>query len=157
MRGCYLANVGKLFEGEIKAYLESECAVAIRLPDILIHGVTTKKPFDHCGCDLEGRFSAIECKATRKDIFSFSRIEDHQAEALSLVAGTEYGRAYLALNFREQKSPGQAYLIPWNWFTDFVFGWSKKSIQKREAINQFQEFRLMRITGGWSSQDPRLI
>ena len=154
-------NIGKLFESEIKGYLESECVVAIRLPDILLQvrgkRVTTKKPFDHCGCDPRGFFIAIECKATRKDIFSFSRIEDHQAEALALVAGTEHGRAYLALNFREQKSPGQAYLIPWNWFMDFLFKWPKRSIRRNEAKKEFREFALIRKTGGWEKQGPRLI
>ena len=150
-------NVGKLFEAETRAFLEGECMVAIRLPDILIHGVTTRKPFDFCGCDSEGYFVAIECKATRKKVFSFSRIEDHQAEALSLVASTEHGKAYLALNFRDERGPGQAYLISWGWLEIFLSSWSKKSIRRAEALTQFQEFRLTRITGGWEKQGPHLI
>jgi len=157
-----MPNVGKLFETEIRKFLETKY-FAIRLPDILIQApdrkVTTRKPFDFCGCDLEGRFIAVECKATRADTFSFSRIEDHQAEALGWVADTENGKAYLALNFRNVNSPGHAWLISWKWWLDWESCWPKKSINKSEALEEFWKFELDRISGSWEMpnvHEPRM-
>jgi len=152
-----VAHLGKIFEGEIKRFLESKYKLAIRLPDILIQTddkkVTTKKPFDFCACDSAGRFVAVECKATRSSTFSFNRVEDHQAEALGLIANTEWGKSYLALNFRGEKQPGYAHLIPWQKWLRFKSGWHKKSVRREELRETFWEFELIRIAGGWKENE----
>lgn len=147
-----------IFEREIRKFLETQSCLVVHQIDLRGPRFIIKKTVDYVCCYKDGTFGAIEVKQTKTDSFAFSRIKPHQAAALSLVAGTKHGKAFLALNFRDVKGPGIAFLIPWDyWCDDFAKLWHKKSIQKREAITQFHEFRLMRITGGWDKQRPRLI
>lgn len=138
------------FQKEVHEMLVRDHALAARQHDVVGKRFTLKKVADHFACSPEGFFVLIESKATRTNVFQFARIKEHQRENLSSVASTEHGRAYLALNFREEKRPGHAWLIPWDyWRDDFERLWHKKSIRLKEAVTMFRMFELTRITGGW--------
>lgn len=138
-----------IFEREVGKFLETQCCLVVHQVDLRGPRFTIRKTVDYVCCYEDGTFWAIEVKQTKTDSFAFARIQEHQREALSLVASTEYGKTYLALNFREQRSPGQAYLIPWSQWLLFEGAWLKKSIRREEAKTIFQEFKLRRKTGGW--------
>lgn len=145
------------FQKEIHEMLTRDQALAARQHDVVGERFTLKKVADHFACSPEGFFVLVESKATRTNVFQFARLKNHQRESLTAVSNTEHGKAFLALNFRDAKGPGQAYLIPWNWFTHFCSTWLKKSIRRREAEEEFWEHALRRKTGGWAEQGPRLI
>ena len=137
--------------------LTRDQALAARQHDVVGERFTLKKVADHFACSPEGAFILVESKATRANVFQFARIKEHQGKSLTTVSNTKYGKAYLALNFRDVKGPGRAWLIPWGWLEIFISQWSKKSIRKAEAEEEFWKFELERITGGWEKQGPRLI
>lgn len=136
------------FESEIGRMLEQMYPLIDRSPDTTGRRFTVKKKFDWFGMTQDGYFVAVECKATRTGTLPFSRIPKHQREALSLV-DERSDEAYLALNFRDKKGPGQAWLIPWGYWLVMEERWPKKSIRREEAMNEFWKFSLERVTGGW--------
>lgn len=146
-----MANVGKIFEKELKKFLERENLLVIHQVDVLGKRFTIRKEFDFVVCNSDRLFFAIEAKATRADVFSFANIKEHQRENLTVVDNTQYGRGYLALNMRGRRSPGNAWLIPWGFWASWEKLWRgrKKSIRLDEAIVQFRMFALERVTGGW--------
>lgn len=144
-----MANVGKIFESEMKKFLERENLLIIHQTDIVGKRFTIRKEFDFVVCDPNGFFFAVEAKATRAKVFEFCRLKIHQRESLSIIANTRAGEAFLALNFRGAKSSGQAYFVPWNCWCAFEEKWHKKSIRDHEAMHVFGAFALTRITGGW--------
>lgn len=148
-----MTTVGKLFEKEIRQLLERENVLLIKQYDILGERFCHRKVFDFAALSPEGHFVGVEAKATKQDRWDFSQIKPHQRENLTRVAKTEHGRAYLALNFREEKQPGKAWLISWKWWIEnFEKKWGKKSIRREEAVKEFRDFELARITNGWKTQ-----
>lgn len=137
------------FESEIGEMLEAMYPLADKQYDVIGRRFTSRKLADAIAMTEEGFFVLIECKATRKGVLPFARIKDHQRKNLSIVASTKHGVAQLALNFRELRAPGRAYLIPWGFWTSWEDLWLKKSIRADEAIECFGLFELRRITGGW--------
>lgn len=143
-----MANVGKIFEGEVRAFLECNYALVGREPDVMGKRFVLPKNFDFYACSRDGRFVGVEAKATRAKVFGFNRLKAHQREALTTIADAG-GQAFLALNMRGGNVPGHAWFIPWGWFLDFSQLWRKKSIRLDEAVREFAGFELRRITGGW--------
>lgn len=147
------------FESEIGKMLRTMYPLVDRSPDTIGRRFTVKKKFDWYGMTQDGYFFAVECKATRTETFPFSRIPEHQREVLSLV-DERSDEAYLALNFRDKKSPGLAWLIPWYRWLAMEKRWSKKSITRTEAETEFWKFELERVTGGWRAKNvhgPRIM
>lgn len=142
-------NVGKIFENEIRKLLERENLLVIHQTDIVGKRFTIKKEFDFAVCDPNGFFCAVEAKATRTGVFQFSNIKKHQRENLTAVNQATYSKSFLALNLREKRGPGEAYLIPWGWWANFEKVWSKKSVRRSEAAGTFWRWELRRIIGGW--------
>jgi|GEM_PF-6039962 len=142
-------NVGKLFEREIRQFLEKHSVLLVRQYDILGERFSSKKVFDFVALSPDGYFIGVEAKATRQGKWDFIQIKPHQREALTTVAYTEHGESFLALNFRGKKTPGRAWYIPWGLWLAFEEQWPRKSIKLEEAIEQFTEFELRRITRGW--------
>ncbi len=146
-----------IFEREIGKFLETQCCLVVHQIDLRGPRFTIRKTVDYVCCYEDGTFGGIEVKQTKTDSFSFARIREHQRNTLSRIAVTTNGHAFLALNFREKRGPGQAYLIPWSRWLLFRESWLKKSIRRREAEEEFREFALRRKTGGWEKQGSRLI
>lgn len=140
------------FQKEIHEMLVRDNALADRQHDVIGERFTLKKVADHFTCSWEGFFILVESKATRTNVFQFARIKKHQRENLTVVSNTEHGQAYLALNFRDTRGPGKAWLIPWKWWLNWEGCWPKKSINKSEALEEFWKFELDRISGGWEMQ-----
>lgn len=146
------------FEGEIGDMLEKMYPLADKQYDVIGKRFTSPKKADAFAMTGEGYFVLVECKATRTGTIEFSRIKKHQRKNLSIVASTKHGVARLALNFRGEKEPGQAYLIPWKHWCSFEENWHKKSVRVIEVAQHFESFRLQRISGGWQiNQRKRLI
>lgn len=147
----------KVFEREVGDMLRGMYPLVIHPIDVRGTRFTFPKVADYLVCDSSGFFVLVEVKQTKTDSFPFSRIREHQREALSKVADTTSGQAFLALNFRDTRGPGQAYLIPWSQWLIFEGNWPRRSIRSEKAETIFQKFRLRRITSGWAEQGPRLI
>jgi hypothetical protein len=141
------------FEREIRNLSKQKYPLVIRLPDVQGERYTEKKPCDFVAMNKHGNFIAVEAKAGRTDVFQFSQIPGHQRETLSVVAGTEYGKAYLPLNLRTDHGPGNAWWLPWRAWLEFEEKWHKKSIRREELLELFREYELVRITGGWKESE----
>lgn len=143
-------NVGKLWETELKRLFESEYPIVYHPPDLRGKRFSIKKPCDFLCCGKEGEFVAIEAKATRQDTFELGKITQAQQEILETADSSWVGMAYLALNFRDEKGPGRAWLIPWWRWTDVIEELPRKSyITKDEVASSFQAWELERVKGGW--------
>jgi len=138
------------FETEIGKMLERMYPLVIHPVDVRGKRFTVQKKADFFCMDGLGCFVVVECKATRSGVFEFSKILEHQRETLSLVTDVRYGQAYLALNFRTPRTPGEAWLIPWVLWRVFEAGWARKSLRAEEAAEYFWRWELQRIPGGWS-------
>lgn len=137
-----------IFEREIGKFLETQCCLVIHQIDLRGPKFTIRKTVDYVCCHNDGSFWAVEVKQTKTDSFTFARIKSHQCAALTEVSETEHGQSFLALNFRSP-GVGSAYLIPWDYWCDFENEWSKKSVRRVEAEEEFWKFELERITSGW--------
>lgn len=142
------------FETEIKKQMERLFPLVYRPMDVRGDRFTKKKPADFFACGKSGRFVIVECKATRGARLAFSEIKDHQREALTAVESTPHGRSYLAVNFRDAKGPGRAWMIPWCVWICFEGGWHKKSVNRKEMPDLFATYELERITGSWRAHRP---
>ena len=138
------------FETEMRRMLEEIYPLVVRPVDVRGKRFTVQKKADFFCMNGWGDFVVVECKATRSGVFEFSKIPDHQREALNLVASTRYGKAYLALNLRSPKGPGRAWLIPWVCWCDFETKWPKKSIKLDEVIERISRWELQRVPAGWT-------
>ena len=134
------------FEREIRNLSKQKYLLAIRLLDAI---TSEKKPCDFLAMNEKGGLVAIEAKARRGDVFKFSWVPAHQREALSMVANTKHGEAYLAVNLRTATGPGHSWMIPWETWLEFESGWHKKSARREELREYFNEYELIRITAGW--------
>ncbi len=141
-------NVGKLWEAEIRKTLEAMCPIVIREYDLRGDRFTKPKQYDFICCTGEGRFVAVEAKATRKSTFPFASVSARQAGSL-LGAVQAKGMVLLALNMRDEKGPGRAWLIPWSLWLRMEATRERKSIRREEVAEIFSDFELERVTGGW--------
>lgn len=138
------------FEREIREFLEKRYEFTHRILDVIGKRFIKKKPADFVACNQMGFFVLVEAKSSRAaDRFNFVEIKDHQRKALTTISNTKHGLAFLALNLRGRGNPGQAWMIPWNWWIQWERSWLKKSITRSEAITEFWKFELRRISGGW--------
>jgi len=144
------------FEKEIGDMARDVFPFVYHAIDMMGQRYTEPKPADYFACDNSGTFVLVEAKATRADRFPFSSIPSHQREALNTIH--KAGHAFLAINFRDAKGPGRAWLIPWYIWLDFEDEWPKKSINRTEMPGIFRHFELERVTGGWrvNTVDRRL-
>jgi penicillin-binding protein-related factor A (putative recombinase) len=145
------------FEKEIGDMAKDVFPFVYHAIDVMGPRFTEKKPADYFCCDNAGTFVIVEAKALRGDRLPFSDIPQHQRDALDTVQGAG-GYSFLAINFRDAKGPGRAWLIPWYIWLDFEDEWPKKSVNKIEMPNIFRHFELERVTGGWrvNAVDRRL-
>lgn len=135
------------FERELyNLFKQKYPSLAIRLIDALTN---EKKPCDFICCKEDGGIVLVEAKADRADVFQFREIPAHQRQALTKIANTEHGQAFLAVNLRTTRGPGHSWLIPWGAWKTLEKNWHKKSVRREELIEHFSEYELIRITGGW--------
>jgi len=138
------------FERELRVLLESVCEFVYHPQDVRGRKFTVPKPCDFI-CAYKGRLVVVEAKATRVGRFPLKGIPDHQRDTLATIAGSEMGSAWLALNLRAKRGPGQAWLVPWQWWLTMERGIGRKSVTPSIMDKWCKIWEMRRSGGRWDA------
>lgn len=149
-----MAKKGYTFEYEMDKSLGLMWDYHFRIPDARTmrgYGImqTSKVPSDFCGCK-DGLFHLLECKQTKERSIRYSRLADHQEEALNKVNSVG-GIGLIAVNFHngertKLKKIDRTFLLDvaqWSLFKDL--NPNRKSITMDYFINRGKELILKRV------------